>query len=378
MQYKPITRRNAIKTIGGISLTTIFGSFSFCSIQQKSDINISVIRRVDISLNQKRNFHSVSACRAPNGDFLVNHQDSLRHLGGDCVVHQWRSIDEGLTWQDEGAVVDITNDGLDARAGEYGITPDGRMVMIVQRVDPKGKGGNSSILNNTWYVSPDSGKTWESRGVVDPTYEKAILAPRSVFSHKGTMYFGAYSLKDGMALYVSEDNGDSWYRRSVMFPQDYPDFAPGLTDVNFGPFYPHVMFLPNRELMAMCFVKGHKHEINLCYTRLSKDQGKTWGDIYKHPDLPVWAPRMNMIGDDLLVVTGRSLDDNAVIGLFSTDNGKTWGNKLIIEQPKDVKNCGYTQAIPVGDNKLWVFTSTSADVVDMPDVAGVLLEINKS
>ena len=98
-------------------------------------------------------------------------------------------------------------------------------------------------------------------------------------------------------------------------------------------------------------------------------------DIHKHPDLPVWAPRMNIIGDDLLVVTGRSLDDNAVIAMFSTDNGKNWGNKLIIEQPKDVKNCGYTQAIPVGDNKLWVFTSTSADVVDMPDVAGVLLEI---
>ncbi|MEA3478798.1 MAG: sialidase family protein, partial [Bacteroidota bacterium] len=202
MQQKFITRRDAIKTISGISLTTILGSFSFCSIQQKTDINITVIKRVDISLNPKRNFHSVSACRTPNGDFLVNHQDSLRHLGGDCVVHQWRSTDEGLTWQDEGAVVDITNEGLDARAGEYGVTPDGRLVMIVQRVDPKGKGGNLSVLNSTWYVSKDSGKSWEYRGVVDPGHEKAILAPRSVFSHEGTMYFGAYSLKDGMALYV--------------------------------------------------------------------------------------------------------------------------------------------------------------------------------
>lgn len=374
-----------MKTLGGISLASIFGTFNSCSKQQKQKsvqrvvcgkYTITVTRRVDVSLNPDRNFHSVSACRAPNGDFLVNHQDSLRHLGGDCVVHQWRSTDEGLTWQDEGAAVDITNEGLDARAGEYGLTPDGRLVMIVQRVDPKGKGGNSSILNNTWYMSSDSGKNWEYRGIVDPSYERAILAPRSVFSHEGTMYFGAYSSKDGMALYVSEDNGNSWQRRSVMFPQDYPDFAPGLTDINFGPFYPHVMFLPNGELLAMCFVKGHKHEINLCYTRKSKDLGKTWGDIHKHPDLPIWAPRMNIIGDDLLIVTGRSLDDNAVIGLFSTDNGKNWGGKIIIEQPKDVKNCGYTQAITVGDNKLWVYTSTSADVVDMPDVAGVLLEIN--
>ncbi|MCK4464873.1 MAG: hypothetical protein KAU83_04105, partial [Bacteroidales bacterium] len=78
MQQKFITRRDAIKTIGGISLTTILGNFSFCSIQQKPDVNITVIKRVNVSLNPDRNFHSVSACMAPNGDFLVNHQDSLR------------------------------------------------------------------------------------------------------------------------------------------------------------------------------------------------------------------------------------------------------------------------------------------------------------
>ena len=75
---------------------------------------ISVIKQVDVSLNPNRNFHSVSACpmgsftpygacRAPNGDFLLSHQDSLEHSGGDCFVHQCRSRDEGLTWQDEDA-----------------------------------------------------------------------------------------------------------------------------------------------------------------------------------------------------------------------------------------------------------------------------------
>jgi len=91
----------------------------------------------------------------------VSHQGSLRHGGGDCFVHQWRSKDEGLTWQDEGAAVDLRQDGLDARAGEYGITPDGRLVMIVQMVDPKGYGGSTDILNNAWYVSSNSGKSWE-------------------------------------------------------------------------------------------------------------------------------------------------------------------------------------------------------------------------
>ncbi|MCD6335260.1 MAG: hypothetical protein J7M27_08015 [Candidatus Latescibacteria bacterium] len=117
---------------------------------------IRVVKRVEVSVNPNRNFHNVSACRAPNGDFLVSHQDSLRHGGGDCFLHRWRSRDEGLTWQDEGAAADLRKEGLDARAGELGVTPDGRMVMIVQRVDPKGDGGNSSTLNNTWYASSDS------------------------------------------------------------------------------------------------------------------------------------------------------------------------------------------------------------------------------
>jgi Neuraminidase (sialidase) len=344
------------------------------SVTLPNGYHISVVKRVEVALNPNRNFHNVSACRVPNGDFLVSHQDSLRHGGGDCFVHQWRSKDGGLTWQDEGAAVDIRQEGLDARAGEYGVTPDGRMVMIVQRVSPQRDGGNADIINNTWYVSSDSGKTWEYRGLVDPTHEKAILAPRSVFNDKGTIYFGAYSRKDGMALYVSEDDANSWRRRSVIFPQDYPDFAAGLTDKGFGPFYTHVMFLPSGGLLAMCYLKGHKREINVCYTRVSKDRGKTWGDIHRHPDLPVWAPRMNKIGEDLLVVTGRSLADNAVVAFFSTDNGKSWGNKLIIERPKNVGNCAYTHSISVGEDKLWVYSSTSANVVEMPDVVGILLE----
>ena len=78
-----------------------------------------------------------------------------------------------------------------------------------------------------------------------------------------------------------------------------------------------------------------------------------------------------------MVVTGRSLEDNAVVALFSISNGKSWGNKLIIERPKDVGNCAYTQSIPVGSDKLWVYTSTSANVVSMPDVVGILLEKKK-
>ena len=87
MQQKFITRRDAIKTLGGISLASILGNYNSCGKQQKPNkpvrqvicgkYTIAVTKRVDVSLNPERNFHSVSACRAPNGDFLVSHQDAL-------------------------------------------------------------------------------------------------------------------------------------------------------------------------------------------------------------------------------------------------------------------------------------------------------------
>ena len=160
--------------------------------------------------------------------------------------------------------------------------------------------------------------------------------------------------------------------------QDYPDFAPGLEDFNFGPFYPHVIFLAGGTLLAMTFLKGHESEINVCYTRRSPDQGHTWGAILKHPDLSVWAPRLARMGDDLLVVTGRSITDKATMAMFSTDEGRTWGQKLILDRPKVSANYGYSQNIPMGNDRLWIFMSTVLSIPNMGDVAGVSIEIRNT
>ena len=305
--------------------------------------------------------------RAPNGDLLLCHKDSVQHVGGDGFVHQWRSTDEGFTWQDEGPVADWRRRNIDALFGEYGVASNGSLVMIVQRKPPLG--GDSDVIGSVWSLSADNGKTWKDQGEVDSGHKYAVMYGRSVITRDGVMYFGAWS-RLGNALYTSDDNGESWKKRSVIFPNTYPDF---MQLKNAGPpFYPHVMFLPDGRLLAITY---HTPPENCCYTRVSRDQGRTWGRIEKRPDLPVWAPRLNSIGSEILVLTGRDIKERATVAMFSTDRGRMWGNKMVVDRPKFFPGSyAYTDSIQVAEDKLWVFTSTPRSP-GKGDIVGILLKI---
>ena len=65
-----------------------------------------IVNRVEVCVNPQRDLHGPCVVRAGNGDLLLCHQDAEQHLGGDGFVHQWRSPDDGVTWQDEGPAAD--------------------------------------------------------------------------------------------------------------------------------------------------------------------------------------------------------------------------------------------------------------------------------
>ncbi len=358
------------------------------SVTLANGYKISVRRRVEVAVDPTRNFHGPSVVRASNGELILTHQDSIHHSWGDVFVHQWRSMDGGFTWQDEGPAADWRDKKMDARHAELGRTSDGRLVMIVQllksiqaREEYK---GNLGVLNNVWYTSRDNGKTWQYHGQVDPTHEHAVLIGRNLLTHKGLTYFAAWSRHQGNALYVSTDNVRSWRRRSVIFPTTYPDFN-GLSKGG-PPFYPGVEFLNDGTLLAISY---HTPPKNACYIRTSQDQGHTWGPVNKRSELDVWAPRLSKIADGVLMVTGRSIKEHATVAIFSTDDGRTWGDQLILNRPKFPGNYAYTDSIRFDENRFWVFTSTplraAKTTMDISkdfgggygDVLGVLLQIQK-
>ena len=319
---------------------------------------------VSVNVNPDRDLHGPSVVRASNGDLLLCHQDSEQHLGGDGYVHQWRSTDDGFTWQDEGPAADWRDRSIDALFGECGKTPDGRLVMFVQRRRPRGD--DDSILGCWYSVSSDNGRTWIDLGPVDGSDEFAVMSVRNVLTRESVMYCGVWSRR-GSALYVSGDNGGTWHKRSTIFPTTYPGFE---TLKNAGPpFYPHAVFCPDGSLLAMTYYTPPR---NHCYSRRSRDNGQRWDAIRAETDLKVWAPRMKVLDNGIIVVTGRDIREHATVALFSHDGGRSWGNKVTVDSPAYPGSYAYTDSITLDEDTFWVFTS-SPQSEGRGDIIGVLL-----
>jgi hypothetical protein len=333
-----------------------------------SGLKMIIGKRINVHVNPNRDLHGPCVVRTAGGDLLLCHQNSNQHHGGDGFTHQWRSRDNGLTWKDEGPVADWRSRKIDSLFGEYGRAPNGRLVMIVQRREVHTD--NSGIVGSWLQISEDHGKTWRELGPVDDSDEHAVMNGRNIVVRDGVMYVAVWS-KLGNSLYISSDHGMSWRKRSVIFPINYPDFT-GLKDAG-PPYYPNVVFCPNGSLLAMTY---HTPPVGHCYSRRSSDNGGMWGPIKKETELPVWAPRLKNLDASTLILTGRDIEEKATVAWFSTDNGETWGNKLVVDKPKCTGSYAYTDSIDAGDGTFWVFTS-SPQTEGKGDIVGVMLEVSQ-
>ena len=327
-------------------------------------MQVEIANRVIVYADSERDLHGPCVTKAANGDLLLCHQDSETHGGQDGFTHQWRSIDDGLTWLDEGSVADWRGRGLDSLFGEYGLAQDGRLVMIVQRREVLG--GDRGVVGSWIQVSDDHGRSWREIGPIDDTDTYAVMSARNLISHEGALCAGVWS-RLGNALYVSEDGGLSWFKRSVIFPVEYPDFdqlsAAG------PPFYPHVVSCPDGSMLAMTY---HTPPRNHCYSRRSWDCGETWGPIVKEKSLDLWAPRMKRFDENTLIATGRDIGLKATVAWFSTDSGKTWGDKLVVDRPRHAGSYAYSDSVAANDGGFWVFAS-SPQSEGKGDIVGVML-----
>lgn len=329
---------------------------------------VRMVKQIEVNIDPQRDLHGPCVIRAANGDLLLSHQDSNKHRGGDGFVRQWRSTDNGLTWHNEGPVSDWRSDDIDSLFGEYGLAPDGQLVMITQR--RRTLTGDPGITASWVQTSQDHGKSWQRIGPMDDSNKYAVMFARNLITHRGVMYAGVWS-RLGNSLYVSEDCGVSWIKRSVMFPVEFPDFT-SLPKAG-PPFYPHVVFCPDGSLLAMTY---HTPPKNHCYSRRSHDHGRTWEPIVKETGLKVWAPRMNRLDHDTLILTGRDISERATVASFSTNNGQSWSSKMILDRPRHGGSYAYSDSISAGDGMFWVFTS-SPKTPSKGDIVAILLEISR-
>ena len=335
---------------------------------QLAELSIEIENKFVVAANPQRDLHGPCVVRAANGDLLLCHQDSEQHLGGDGYVHQWRSRDQGMSWQDEGAIVDWRGRDMDALFGEYGACPNGDLVVFIQRRKPR---SDDDGIRATWYaLSSDQGRSWHELGPVSPD-EYAFLSPRNVITHHRFMYVTAWS-PQGHALYVSVDNGKQWQRRSVIFPH-HPQLFPELKEMG-PPFYPHIEVCPDGSLLAMTYYTPGR---NVCYSRRSYDLGLSWSAIQEETALPFWAPRLRRIGENLMILTGRDYLRHSTVACFSTDSGHHWSTPIVLDTPVYKGSYAYTDAIAITPDRLWVFTS-SPQSENKGDIISIMLKLTKN
>lgn len=338
---------------------------------------IGIVRRITVNASPERDLHGPAVVRAANGDLLLSHQDSITRAGKDGFCRQWRSTDDGLTWQDEGPVADWRDRGLQSLFGEYCLAPNDNLVMTVQRrnVDQADPRYSEGILDSWIQISDDHGRTWTEIGPVDGSDESAVRFMRNLNERDGIIYGLSWSVR-GSTLYSSADNGLSWQRQTVVFPNDYPDFPEMKTGG--PPYYPHIVFCPDGSMLAMCYITP---PVDYCYSRRSRDLGRTWEPIKAERGLALWAPRLKRLDDEVLILTGRDKGGygggRGTVAWFSTDSGETWGSKLIVDAVKYNiwASYAYSDSISAGDNQFWVFTSTISAEAN-GDIVGVLLEVS--
>lgn len=328
--------------------------------------HIQILDKRLIYASPQRDLHGPSCIRAQNGDILLCHQDSQQHLGGDGYVHQWRSVDNGLTWQDEGPLSDWRSRGIDALFGEYGLLPNGKLVAFIQRRVPR---RDDDGIRASWYaLSSDHGKHWKEIGPVS-TDEQAFLSPRNVIRHKDFMYVTAWS-PHGHALYVSANQGTSWRALSTIFTADDPLF-PELRHTG-PPFYPHIELCPDGSMLAMSYYTPQR---NVCYSRHSYDMGLSWTEVREETDLPIWAPRMRRISDRLMLLTGRDYKRHSTVACLSNDNGHCWSPPVVLDTPRFKGSYAYTDSIVLDATNIMVFTS-SPQSEGRGDIMGIRITID--
>ncbi len=316
-------------------------------------------------------FHGPTTIVAENGDLLVASAQGRMHDIG--VIVQSRSTDGGVTWNYEGVVYDQSkrNPHESCYNPAYALSPDGTLVMFVQTTNPEviveGEAGppelrfgGEHMAGCVYLISSDSGKTYDYKGYIDPLHPKYIdTITTNVITQNGTIYFVSGSFDVGVLLYTSVDNGETWQMRSPVFPSKnaprkwYPDTMTGPL------WYPTLTILPDESIyvLALAFLPDGE-ERN--YSRISVDDGNSWGPIKLEEGISARKPFLNWIGETL-ILHARHTPTQDMTFHYSHDYGKSWSPRQIIEDY--YTDGGYSSSVNLGEKLFIAFSSDKGEQV---------------
>ncbi len=314
-------------------------------------------------------FHCPTTIVAANGDLLVASGQGRVHGVGNIV--QARSTDGGESWNYEGVIYDHgkRNPSESAYGTTFARAPDGRLVLLVQTTNPElileaeAKNlvlGGEQFAGCVYLISDDHGKTYEYKGYIDPETPHYVEGSTSnILTRNGTIYLVSPSFYAGVLLYTSEDNGETWQRRSAVFPSPVAprEWEPDVYTAVMR--YPTFTFLPDGSIyvLGLAYLPDGEEKN---YSRVSVDGGKSWGPVRLVEGISVRCPVLHWVGDTL-VLHGRYTPDQDMIMHTSIDQGVTWSPRKII-QDYDTDG-GYSSSVNLDGKSFMAFSTDKGEQV---------------
>ncbi len=270
-----------------------------------------------------------------NGDLLAFYSNVSGEIWNGHGVAGWseyrRSTDGGKTWDERTELpyskrVWEEEDVYSALAFAAVKAPDDSLILVVSR-----------FQNERWikqrgpvYLrSTDHGKTWTEARELEPraapgdvalTFDAAFTKDDTVylvlFGDDGNMGWGPYS------LYVSEDNGRTFDRRSTL------------------PFHEHDYYvtagvIEDGDIIVYAY-SAHHDEVDERFVPyvISRDEGHTWTEVLR-ANVPkrIRNPQLSARIGDRYFLHGRSgsYGDNANnFVLYASDNGIDWNEGIYL------------------------------------------------
>lgn len=299
--------------------------------------------------------------RYQDPDF-INHNNVFRNATARKVVTV-RSTDRGRTWNGDDPEIDVLTSGdPDAPPfAEMGPIDYLDENVLLWSFSP---GFGTPSGRAPIRVSKDGGRTWSgpSELPLDGLHSLTALNSYLVRPDGRCLLFMFEVAPDGNRrplVYGSLDGGTEFHFMSFITEEHDPKAAAkslrqasSLAFAGHRWFYPRAIMLPSGRIL--CTLRCQRDPTGVMWTEVYKsdDGGRTWGFLSRVNDFGAPGSMVRMSDGRLVVVYGYRLPNYGIRAAVSEDEGKTWGDELIVRDDGGSWDLGYPNAWEVSPGKV--------------------------
>jgi hypothetical protein len=309
--------------------------------------------------------------RAANGHLLMFYRVGQTHASDHSYVALKRSANGGKSWQPEQVLYKDPDINRSAHNPVAVVAKDGRIVLWISTF--RYKPSPAKREHGSWTWSDDHGKTWADFRVFDrDSSRSSYYMTDAIVTSDGILGSNATFPPSGVGncyalMWHSADDGRTWQVRSQLTtPQENRGDEVALLEQAPGQIL--CLLRTRRQPGATSYPEG-------LYKFVSGDGGKTWAEhenLHAQLGLTLQRPFLTRIDSRRVLLTGRDIERKEIVGFLSTDNGQTFGGKIVVDSYD--RDGAYTACVKTSKNEvLMVYYADSKGT--LPDLKSVRLKI---